>query len=256
MDWVIVVAVVVVIALAAVAFLWWRSEALKRRFGPEYDRVVDETGDRRAAEAALRDRVKRRDDLEVRELSPDVRARFTARWHEVQSGFVDDPRWAVAEADRLVQAVMLERGYPADGFDERFEMVSVDRPELAEQYREAHALQQRGGARSASIDELRDAFRLHRSLFDDLTDNEGRDVRDADLTDDDRRDVRDVDLTDDDRRDVRDVDLTDDEGRDDWDVDRDRDDHLPDDDGEEADRREVGRDARALDDRGRPMRRR
>jgi hypothetical protein len=211
MDWVIVVVVVVVIVLAGVAFVWWRSEALKRRFGPEYDRVVDETGDRRAAEAALRDRVKRRDDLDVRELSPDARARFTARWHEVQSGFVDDPQWAVAEADRLVQAVMLERGYPADGFDERFEMVSVDHPEFAEQYRDAHAVQQRDGARSASIDELRDAFRLHRSLFEDLTDDEGRGAPH---------------------------------------VEQDGADHRRDIDQDEVDPREVEREPRALDDRG------
>lgn len=174
MDAVIVVAVVVVvIALAAVAFAWWRSEALKRRFGPEYDRVVDETGDRRAAEAALRDRAKRRDDLELRELSPEARSRLTAQWHDVQAAFVDDPRRAVAEADGLLRAVMRERGYPADRFDERLEMVSVDHPELAEHYRSAHAVQQDDGAGSASTDRLRDAFQIHRALFEDLI-NEDR----------------------------------------------------------------------------------
>jgi hypothetical protein len=168
---IVVVAVIVLVALAAVAVMWWRSESLKRRFGPEYDRVVDETGDRRAAEAALRDRAKRRDSVEVRELSSEARDRFEARWLDVQSSFVDDPRRAVAAADALVRAVMRERGYPADGFDESLEMVSVDSPELAERLRRAHALQQGDGGGSDTTENLRDAFQIHRELFEDLIDD-------------------------------------------------------------------------------------
>jgi len=36
----------------------------------------------------------------------DVAAQFRTRWSEVQSGFVDDPRRAVAEGDELVAEVM------------------------------------------------------------------------------------------------------------------------------------------------------
>jgi hypothetical protein len=169
MTWVIiVVAVVVVLALAALALGRGRSAALKRRFGPEYDRSVDEEGGRRAAETSLRDRARRRDELEIRELAPEARSQFAARWRDVQSGFVDDPRRAVDDADRLVQEVMGERGYPVDEFDERLEMVSVDHPELAENYRVAHAIQRQGGSDSASVDDLREAFQRYRALFDDL----------------------------------------------------------------------------------------
>lgn len=169
MTWVIVVvAVVVVIALAAVALGWGRSAALRRRFGPEYDRTVDEEGGRRAAEASLRDRAKRRDELEIRELPSDARLQFGTRWRDVQSGFVDDPRRAVDDADGLVQEVMRERGYPVEEFDERIEMVSVDHPELAENYRVAHSIQRRSGTDAASVDDLREAFQRYRALFDDL----------------------------------------------------------------------------------------
>jgi hypothetical protein len=169
MTWVfVVVAVVVVIVLAALAMGRGRSAALKRRFGPEYDHLVDETGDRRAAEASLRDRAKRRNDLEIHELSDEARSRFAARWRDVQSGFVDDPRQAVDDADGLVQEVMRERGYQADEFDERLEMVSVDHPELAEKYRVAHAIQRRSGPESTSVDDQREAFRRYRALFDEL----------------------------------------------------------------------------------------
>jgi len=37
---------------------------------------------------------------------PDIAARYRNRWAEVQSGFVDDPRRAVAEGDELVAEVM------------------------------------------------------------------------------------------------------------------------------------------------------
>jgi hypothetical protein len=169
MTWVIVVvAVVVVVALAALALGRGRSAALKRRFGSEYYRTVDEEGGRRAAEASLRDRAKRRDELELRELPPGARSQFAARWRDVQSGFVDDPRRAVEDADRLVQEVMRQRGYPVDEFDERLEMVSVDHPELAENYRVAHAIQGRSDSDSASVDDLREAFQRYRALFADL----------------------------------------------------------------------------------------
>ena len=169
MTWVIVVvAVVVVIALAALALGRGRSAALKRRFGPEYDHTVDEKGGRRAAEASLRDRAKRRNELEIHELSHEARLEFATRWREVQSSFVDDPHLAVDDADRLVQEVMRERGYPVDEFDERLDMVSVDHPELAENYRVAHTIQRRSGVDSASVDDLREAFQRYRALFDDL----------------------------------------------------------------------------------------
>jgi hypothetical protein len=198
MTWVIVVvAVVVVIALAALALGRGRSAALKRRFGPEYDRAVDETGGRRAAEASLRDRAKRRNELEIHELSQDARFDLATRWREVQAGFVDDPRLAVDDADRLLQEVMRERGYPVDEFDERLEMVSVDHPELAENYRVAHTIQRRSGVDSASVDDLREAFQRYRALFYDLlADSAGVDedaAADEDAGDDgDLRDDRDV----------------------------------------------------------------
>lgn len=191
MTWVIVVvAVVVVIALAALALAWSRSAALRRRFGPEYDRTVDEEGGRRAAEASLRDRAKRRDELEIRELSSEARLQFAAQWRDVQSGFVDDPRRAVDDADRLVQQVMRERGYPVDEFDERLEMVTVDHPELAENYRVAHSIQRRGGTDGAPVDDLREAFRRYRALFADLL-ADGADVHHDAAADEYAREDRD-----------------------------------------------------------------
>ena len=95
------------------------------------------------------------------------------------------------DADRLVQEVMRQRGYPVDDFDERLEMVSVDHPELADNYRVAHAIQLKSGRDTVSVDELREAFQRYRALFDDLlADGAGGD-QDAG-TDEDAGDDRDM----------------------------------------------------------------
>jgi hypothetical protein len=173
MTLMLVVAVVVVLVAGTVVYLQRRSAALKKRFGPEYARVVDKQGDRRSAEAILRERARRREALVLHDLSSEARDRYAGHWTLVQGGFVDDPGKAVAEADALVEHVMRERGYPVDEWDERFEMVSVDHPELAENYRVAHAIHVRSGSgdgdgQGAAIDDLREAFQRYRSLFDEL----------------------------------------------------------------------------------------
>jgi hypothetical protein len=169
MNWLLVVlAIVVVLVIVVVAVPWLRSRSLKQRFGPEYERVVDEEGGRRSAEAELRGRVKRRDTLQIRDLDPAAREAYAAEWLQVQQRFIDEPEQTVAEADGLVQTVMRERGYPVDEFDDRIEMVSVDHPELVDNYRTAHAVQLRSEQQEASTDDLREAFQRYRALFSEL----------------------------------------------------------------------------------------
>lgn len=163
MTWLIVLLAVAVVA--AVAFVLWRRQSmdLRRRFGPEYDRVLDDVGDRRRAEAELRERAERRDALDLRELTPEERETYAARLEELQARFVDDPRRSVAEAHALVGELMRDRGYPLDGVDDRIALVSVDNPEVAEHYRVAYRIQSLDEA--ASIDELRRAFQCYRTVF-------------------------------------------------------------------------------------------
>jgi hypothetical protein len=169
MAWLFVVLVVVArVALGVVGFRQAKSRQLQTRFGPEYDRLVEEEGDRKRAEAELTDMAKRRDALELNELDPDAARAYAEQWRTVQERFIDDPRQTVAEADALVQQVMRDRGYPVDEFDERVEMVTVDHPGLADNYRTAHAVQVRSEQDEATTDDLRDAFQLYRELFAEL----------------------------------------------------------------------------------------
>lgn len=188
MTWLVVALVVIaLVAVGAYVMEKQRSAALKQRFGPEYERTLAEHGDRRAAEAQLRHRLKRRREVDVTDVSPAARERYETRWRLVQAGFVDDPANSVVEAEALVEQLMNERGYtPAggadhdaddDGVDDRYEVVAVDHPQLVEHHRAAQ-----GVAPTAPVDDLRAAFLHHRALFQALLGaadqaGDGRDVR-------------------------------------------------------------------------------
>ena len=177
------IAVVVILVLIAIALaVTWltmqkrRSEALRGRFGPEYDRVVQERGDQKGAEAVLESRQKRVESLHIRPLDPAARTRFADAWRQVQARFVDDPQGAASEADRLVADVMTARGYPvwAD-FDQRAEDISVDHPHLVQNYRAAAEIARRHKAGAATTEDLRKAMTYYRALFDELL--EAQEVR-------------------------------------------------------------------------------
>ncbi len=167
-TWVWIVLAVIVLAVlglvAAAAMRKRRSEQLREGFGPEYDRVVEDTGDRRAAERELSERRKRHEELEIVSLSDGVRARYAEEWKQVQARFVDEPDAAVREADQLVQRVMSDRGYPvADDFERRAADVSVDYPDVVENFRDGHRL-----AGESDTESLRQAMVHFRSLFAEL----------------------------------------------------------------------------------------
>ena len=124
--WMWIVLALVVLVLVVLALFAWparnrrRTQQLQEGFGPEYEHVVEETGD-------------------------------------------------VHDADRLVQQVMAERGYPvADDFERRAADVSVDYPDLVENFREGHRLASENAAGAAGTEPLRQAMVHFRSLFDEL----------------------------------------------------------------------------------------
>jgi hypothetical protein len=98
------------------------------------------------------------------------RDRFARAWNAVQTRFVDDPRGAVAEADRLVAEAMRQRGYPVSeaDFKQRVEYISVDRRNLVENYRAAAEIARDRERGEATTEELRRAMVYYRALFDDV----------------------------------------------------------------------------------------
>jgi hypothetical protein len=168
--WIVIIAaiVLVVIAIAYVVSTGRRRRGLQDRFGPEYDRTVESADSRRKAEADLRDREQRHDELDIRELSPAARDRYSEQWRVVQTRFVDAPGDAVREADSLVQHVMRDRGYPVDDFETRAGVVSVDHPHVVENYRAAHGVWAANERGQATTEDLRQSLVHYRSLFEEL----------------------------------------------------------------------------------------
>ncbi|QNE22588.1 hypothetical protein F1D05_37685 [Kribbella qitaiheensis] len=169
----IIVIVVVLIAAAAAFYAYQRrrSGQLQERFGPEYERTLEQSGDRRTAERDLHERERRRSKLELTPLSDESAAQYRAEWDNLQGGFVDAPGEAVAQADRLVLRMMRESGYPVDEFDQRADDISVDHPEVAENYRQAHRVAVAQTRGEADTEDLRQAVTAYRRLVVALLDH-------------------------------------------------------------------------------------
>jgi hypothetical protein len=90
----IVIAALVVIVfgvILAALILRIRRQRLKTKFGPEYDYTVQKLGNRRSAEADLKEREKRVEELNIHPLEADAIKQYQDEWLSVQSRFVDDP---------------------------------------------------------------------------------------------------------------------------------------------------------------------
>jgi hypothetical protein len=175
-----VVAAVVVLGIVWAATRTRRTRALQDRFGPEYDRTVEQSRGRRDAERELREREKRHEQLNLRPLSPEARDRYVRDWQATQGRFVDDPTGAVAQADELVQRVMRDRGYPVDDFDQRAADISVEHPEVVEKYRTADGIARASERGEASTEDLRHSVRHYRALFVELLDVDDDGVENVD----------------------------------------------------------------------------
>ncbi len=163
-----VVLIVAIGAIVALVMLQRRTQRLRKRFGPEYTRAVDEFGGRIKAEAELAKREQRVARLNITALAPADAAKFSQAWNALQSRFIDNPKGVVAEADRLVRELMVKRGYPMGDFERRAGDISVDHPEIVTTYRAAQAIAERDERGEADTEELRKAVVHYRTLFDEL----------------------------------------------------------------------------------------
>ncbi len=165
----IVIAVVVVLLLGAMVLrLTLQQRELRARFGPEYDRVLEDQADRRAALRELSERERRHAELDLQPISATSRDRYQQNWALIQSKFVDRPTSAVDEADRLVISIMEERGYPVGDVDDRLALLSVDHASVLGHYREAYDIRARHAQSVVSTEELRMAMVHYRTLIEDL----------------------------------------------------------------------------------------
>ena len=169
-TWIIlIIAVAAIILAVAMAWMAQKTRRLRARFGPEYDYLVQQRGNAARAEKELQYRARRVEKFQLHPLTEAETDRFATAWREAQARFVDDPRGAVAEADRLVRQAMEASGYPAgEVFEQNAADLSVEHPVVVEHYRAAHALAQKDSRGEANTEDLRAALKHYRELFEDL----------------------------------------------------------------------------------------
>lgn len=161
----IIVVVIVVVAAIVVASGELRRARMRRQFGPEYDRLAQELGSKKKADAELAARQRRVEALNIHELSPEQQASYSGDWTAVQERFVDAPAEAVATAGALIRHVMGDRGYPVDDRNASMEALTVYHARSLDGYRQT----QETRLETATTEELREAMIRYRTLFEDLT---------------------------------------------------------------------------------------
>ena len=169
-----VMLILIVCLVLAIGIAVWmymqkrRTQDLRSKFGPEYDKAIGEHRGRGQAESELQKRVERVAKFNIHALKAEDRSKFSDDWRREQSLFVDDPQAAVNHADTLVQDVMQRRGYPVSDFDQNATDLSVDHPRVVENYRIAHEIALRKYQGQENTEDLRKAMVSYRSLFEDL----------------------------------------------------------------------------------------
>ena len=168
---VLIVAVAAVIAGTAYTGLVKRGAgnrgvSMRRRFGPEYDRVLARhNGDTRAADRELSERVRRHGSIEAHPLPPHVREQYVTRWAAAQERFVEAPQEALAEAERLLAGLAQARGFPGpERPDEHVDALSVHHAHHIDGYRRVHA----AATGLSGTEEMREAMLQARAFFDAL----------------------------------------------------------------------------------------
>ncbi len=160
--------VVLILGLLAIYARRRRSDQLKSKFGPEYDRAVEDTGGAAKAEHALSEREKRVKSYDLKPLSAEDWRRFQDEWNRVQGLFVDDPTDATSQADDTLNRLMTARGYPDEPFEQRLEDLSVEHAEAVQGYRAAHEVAAKRARGEASTEDMRQAMIGYRGIFDQL----------------------------------------------------------------------------------------
>jgi hypothetical protein len=169
---IVLILVIVAVAAAVVSTRMRRGTAERDLVGPEYDRLVDEVGPRKA-KAEIEKRRQRVDGLGIKPLSVERRSAYASQWDTAQELFIDSPARAVSAAGALITAVAVDRGYEVTDHDQLMTDLSVFHGRHLDGYRNARQTTKR--AERATTEALRRALLDYRVLFFDLLESSERD---------------------------------------------------------------------------------
>ena len=168
----IVTIILAICAIALVAVAIAEKQKVRRlrvKYGSEYQRLVEqEHGRTRRADQILDARERRVRKLRIRHLTPQECDQLSNQWRLVQEEFVDNPTAAVTRADALVTQALATRGYPMGDFEQRAADISVEHPQMVNDYRIAHDIAERDRGGNATTEELRRAMQNYRNLLENV----------------------------------------------------------------------------------------
>jgi hypothetical protein len=168
-TWLAIAGVTLLLLLISAALVRLANRAaLKRRFGPEYERAVEELGTERAALRELRSREARVRKLKLRGLSEAQMDRADAQWLKVQAMFVENPLSAVRSANLLIKTIMQARGFKTEHFEQRLADLSVEHAEVVRHYREARVLSEMSPDAPNATENMRRAMVHYAAVVDEL----------------------------------------------------------------------------------------
>jgi hypothetical protein len=159
---IVVILVILAIAAALVSMRVRRRSAERELFGPEYDRLADEVGPRKA-NAEFEKRRQRVDGLGIKSLSAERRTAYTSQWEAAQEQFIDNPALAVSAASDLITAVAADLGYDVTDHDQLLTDLSVYHGRHLDGYRHSRRVTYLTG--QATTEDLRQALLDYRALF-------------------------------------------------------------------------------------------
>jgi hypothetical protein len=171
--WILLAVLVLATACFAAVSVWRngrgkRRRKLQERFGPEYDRLLQQYDDPVRVERELDARTRRVSKLPIKQLSASERSSFSEAWRQTQERFVDTPGIALGAAHDLIVQVLRARGYPGGDFEQRVADLSVDHAGVVQHYRAANTLYEANRQGREDTEELRQAMLHYHSLFTEL----------------------------------------------------------------------------------------
>jgi hypothetical protein len=161
-------ALVLALALVGVLLQRARRAEVKRRFGAEYERAVEEYGTEAAAVRELRARERNVAQLELRSLNGRQVSHVERQWLKVQAGFIENPLTAVRGANTLIKTIMHERGFRSEPFEQRLADLSVDHAHVVAHYRAARELSEPSPDSPAATEEMRLAMLHYGAIVEEL----------------------------------------------------------------------------------------
>jgi hypothetical protein len=161
--------IAIVVVIAALTLLAWRAsrrrtDTLRERLGSASHRAGEGRREGSAAPDDLATRMQQRERLEIRPLADAERRGYAERWQRTQATFGESPEVSVAEADALVRAAMVDRGYPVTDDDRRLADLAVDHPDVIDRFRLATAIAVEAREERATPERLRQAMVHYREL--------------------------------------------------------------------------------------------